>query len=270
MTKQEALEKLNTLLKELNELPPFIYKGDNSKFDKWYRKAGRHIEEIFENKNNQSSEFSDIEFTYRHYIITDSTNFEKDAIEAQAKGRKDAVILIESFIEEVEEWEDDIIESAISIQSSRVSTITSDKVLIVHGHDDAAKLEVARILEKLNLTPIILHEQPNSGMTIIEKLEHYTKDISYGIVLYTECDLGKGKNEAELKPRSRQNVVFEHGMLCTLIGRKHVMALKKGKVEKPSDIDGILYEDMDSRGHWKYSLIDELKAVGFKVSKDDI
>lgn len=40
------------------------------------------------------------------------------------------------------------------------------KVFIVHGHDDALKLEVSRFLEKLNITPIILHEQANEGKTI--------------------------------------------------------------------------------------------------------
>jgi len=45
------------------------------------------------------------------------------------------------------------------------------KVFIVHGHDAEMKQAVARSLEKLELEPIILHEQPNKGRTIIEKFE---------------------------------------------------------------------------------------------------
>ena len=45
------------------------------------------------------------------------------------------------------------------------------KIFIVHGHDNEVKLEVARFIEKIGLEPIILHEQVNSGMTVIEKIE---------------------------------------------------------------------------------------------------
>lgn len=65
----------------------------------------------------------------------------------------------------------------------------SNKIFIVHGHDNALKQEVARFLEKLDLKPIILHEQASLGLTVIEKIEEYT-DVTFGIVLYTPCDVG--------------------------------------------------------------------------------
>src|SRR5262245_61430764 len=43
------------------------------------------------------------------------------------------------------------------------------KVFIVHGHDELMKTAVARFIERLGLKSIVLHEQPNSGRTIIEK-----------------------------------------------------------------------------------------------------
>ncbi len=45
--------------------------------------------------------------------------------------------------------------------------INSENVFIVHGHNDEMKISVARTLEKLKLKPIILHEQPSKGKTII-------------------------------------------------------------------------------------------------------
>ena len=92
----------------------------------------------------------------------------------------------------------------------------TNKVFIVHGHDDALKNEVARFIEKLGLEAIILHEQANKGKTIIEKIEYYS-DVSFGIVLYTPCDIG-GETKENLQPRARQNVVFEHGYLIGKIG----------------------------------------------------
>ena len=48
----------------------------------------------------------------------------------------------------------------------------SRQVFIVHGRDEnAARESVARYLSKLELRPIILHEQPNQSRTIIEKFE---------------------------------------------------------------------------------------------------
>jgi hypothetical protein len=62
----------------------------------------------------------------------------------------------------------------------------SNQVFIVHGHDTNAKLELARILEKeFKLDTIILHEQPNKGNTIIEKLERYSQYPGFVFVLLT-------------------------------------------------------------------------------------
>ena len=49
---------------------------------------------------------------------------------------------------------------------------------------------VARFLDKLDLEPIILHEQPEGGRTLIEKFEDYA-DVDYAIVLVTADDVGK-------------------------------------------------------------------------------
>ena len=140
-------------------------------------------------------------------------------------------------------------------------TELTNKVFIVHGHDDALKNEVARFIEKLGLKAIILHEQTSNGKTIIEKIEHYS-DVSFGIVLYTPCDIG-GKTEESLQPRARQNVVFEHGYLIGKIGRKNVDALVKDRIEKPGDMSGIIYIEVS--GNWKSDLAKEMKEVGYDI-----
>lgn len=68
----------------------------------------------------------------------------------------------------------------------------TNKVFIVHGHDEAPKQAMARTLEHSGFEPIILHEQATSGKTIIEKIEAYT-DVPFAVVLYMECDLGRAK-----------------------------------------------------------------------------
>ncbi|PKU51246.1 MULTISPECIES: TIR domain-containing protein [Lysinibacillus] len=142
--------------------------------------------------------------------------------------------------------------------------LDKSKVFIVHGHDILAKEETARFVESLGLKAIILHEQASSGNTIIEKIEKHS-NVGFAIVLYTPCDLGKAKNDHELNPRARQNVIFEHGYLMGKIGRNNVCALVKSQVEKPNDISGVVYVEMDTNGAWKNSLIKEMISSGYVI-----
>lgn len=144
-----------------------------------------------------------------------------------------------------------------------------DKVFIVHGHDNEVKLEVARFIEKIGLEPIILHEQASNSQTIIEKIESYS-DVGFGIILYTDCDVGAKKSEFEhLNKRARQNVVFEHGFLIGKLGRSNVCSLVKGDIETPNDISGVVYTSMDSE-HWKIELAKEMKASGYTIDMNKV
>ena len=68
----------------------------------------------------------------------------------------------------------------------------SNKVFIVHGHDEAMKQSVARTIEKMGLTPIILHEQPSVGRTVIEKFTE-NSDVNFAIVLLSPDDIAYPK-----------------------------------------------------------------------------
>ena len=147
------------------------------------------------------------------------------------------------------------------------STQLKKKVFIVHGRDNESKQEVSRHIESLGIKSIILHEQASSGMTIIEKIEHYANEADFAIVLYTACDLGRGIHETKVHPknRARQNVIFEHGYLMAKLGRKNVCALVKGEIETPNDISGVVYVGLDERGAWKAEVNKELKACGYDL-----
>ena len=138
------------------------------------------------------------------------------------------------------------------------------QVFIVHGHDELAKTEVARFVEKLGFEAIILSEQPNEGKTIIEKIEEYS-NVDFGIVLYTPCDVGAESGSKDFKNRARQNVVFEHGFLIGKLGRDRVHALKKDDVETPNDISGIVYTNMDAGKAWQFQIAKEMKNVGYNI-----
>lgn len=144
------------------------------------------------------------------------------------------------------------------------------KVFIVHGHDELAVEQASNFVKALELEPIILHEQPSSGKTIIEKIEKYS-NVGFGIVLYTPCDIGASKEETNnLQGRARQNVVFEHGYLIGKLGREHVCALVKGHVEKPNDISGVVYITMDDRKAWRFEVVREMKKLGYNIDTNNL
>lgn len=139
------------------------------------------------------------------------------------------------------------------------------RVFIAHGHDEAAKLKVARFIEEMGMTPVILAEQANIGRTVIEKFEQNT-DVCFAVVILTPDDTASLR-DGGTKPRfrARQNVILELGYFFAKLGRKKVCALHKAQVEIPSDIHGVLYIPMDKDEGWKMRLAKEMKKTGMPV-----
>ncbi|MCK8462726.1 nucleotide-binding protein [Aliiroseovarius sp. S1339] len=143
----------------------------------------------------------------------------------------------------------------------------SNRVFVVHGHDDAILHQVTRLLERLQLKPIVLREQPNKGRTIIEKFES-NADVDFAVVLMTADDMGASldsASEGDYCPRARQNVVLELGYFFARLKRQGTCVLKSQGVETPSDIFGVVYTEIDSAGAWQTILGKELKAAGFDI-----
>lgn len=156
--------------------------------------------------------------------------------------------------------------SPVAQATARVrGSLGSKRVFIVHGHDEGAKEAIARYLSALDLVPVILHEQPNQGRTIIEKFEAHA-DVDFAVVLLTPDDMGYSVAKPnDAKPRARQNVVLELGFFLGALGRHKVVALCKGELDLPSDYDGVLYIDLDARGGWRLAVAREMKSSGLEV-----
>lgn len=145
----------------------------------------------------------------------------------------------------------------------------SRRVFIVHGRDIGLMNEVARFLDRLAFTPVILHEQTDRGKAIISKLQAELADVGFAFVLLTPDDLGYLASSLKTKAsRARQNVIFEHGLLIGLLGPDRVCAIIKGDVEVPSDLSGVLYKHLDD-GHLldaiAVDLAKELSAAGYDI-----
>ena len=169
------------------------------------------------------------------------------------------------MINEIEDfWEDESLLPAAS-STERGAPPATNEVFVIQGRDNEACQTVARFLEQIELKPVILHEQANRGRTIIEKFEQHA-DVGFAVALLTPDDAGSLHGEENnLKPRARQNVIFEFGYFIGRMGRERVCALTTGNVEIPSDYAGVLYIPLDDDGGWKIKLIKELKQAGFGI-----
>ena len=150
------------------------------------------------------------------------------------------------------------------------------RVFIVYGHDTEAREQLELLLRRLKITPVILANIPSGGDTIIEKLEALT-EADYACVLITPDDEGRKRMNAQdetvgLMPRARQNVVLELGMVLARLGRRRVAILVKGAdIERPSDIDGLLYIPFANRvDAIKTDLAANLQQAGFSIDVGDL
>ena len=264
--KQQAIQILRRLIQQTTDLR--ARDRSSPDFPKWHREVLVAIENIFDRNERHINEFKNIRFNL--YMRPDGTDDQRRV--AYCEGLDKAKAFLQSKIEEIEEfWRDDGLSTSPAPDSPRradkpeEAKPASRDIFVIHGHDHGLKETVARFLERLDLNPIILHEQANKGRTIIEKLEQEGAAASYAIAIFSPDDYGYSKKSPKnKKPRARQNVVFEFGYFIGKLGRTNACALYQKGVETPSDYSGVIYIPLDD-GDWKSRLVKELKAAGFEV-----
>lgn len=260
-TKAKALERLRKALKAIPEL-----KRDplgSTVFKKWRRDTETVINHTFGEESSHIADFMRVDYIGPVSLNTPRSDYEWH--KARSNGLDSAAAVLESMIDEIQEfWEDESPLSG-SLSTERGALPSTNEVFVIHGRDNEVKQTVARFLEKIDLKPVILHERPDRGRTIIEKFEQHA-EVGFAVALLTPDDEGSLYGEENnLKPRARQNVIFEFGYFIGRLGRQKVCALTKGNVEIPSDYSGVLYIRLDDAGGWKMKLITELKNAGLDV-----
>lgn len=279
--KEKALKLIGQQLKAIPALRN--QSAGSTEFKTWEQTTSLYVEKIFGSDSKNIKAFNKI--TFRTFVWEDGmdgTGADQTYRERQSfkDGLNESEVLLKRLIQELELFSENL--AVVLSDASKDTPISiGKKVFVVHGHDEKLKAQVARFLEQLNLQPIILHEQPDRGQTIIEKFEKHS-DVSFAVVLLTPDDVG-GQADAKassgaflptllhedeepiLKPRARQNVIFEFGYFLGKLERSNVCGLYCEGVELPSDFSGVLYTEVDKEGAWKLKLLKELKAAGFAV-----
>jgi predicted nucleotide-binding protein len=262
MVKTEIVDKLIERLSALRSLNANA--ASDPSFKKWRRDTEVAFEHLFGQDTRHIRDFKGLRFSPSSYSMM---NPEPEFARAFVAGRATAEAIIQSVIDEVNEYWPEV----DPVNNELISPPLSNRVFIVHGHHEGARESVARLMEKLTLDPIILHEQANRGKTIIEKFIDYS-DVGFAVVLLTADDCGGkvGSDVDSYRSRARQNVILELGFFLGRIGRERVCALYEEGVEIPSDYDGVLFIPLDKSGGWRLLLGRELRAAGLDVDLNKI
>lgn len=169
------------------------------------------------------------------------------------------------FLEYFQTVLDEIINANPEIESTKIEKVKGNTVFIIHGHDNELKMELQLLLHRAGVNNLVLHEQADKGRTIIDKLVQESLNSNYAIALLSPDD----KLENGIL-RARQNVILEIGYFMGKLGKERVRILKKGDIDIPSDLQGVLYENHDKSGIWKMRICKELIAVGIYVDMEAV
>lgn len=246
-------ERFKKIYDDIDVLIEHRVRTSSQEFISWKTRAERFLRTHYGENSKEVVDFGNTHFSLMIYTFNET---ESDYIEACKSGLVKSKAVFEVYLEELKE--NDVTPDNEATQDNSIS---KSKVFVVHGHDEALKQEVARIVEKQGLEAIILSEQANHGKTIIEKFEENT-DVGAAICLFIGDDYGRAKDATSENLRARQNVVFEAGYFMGKLGRGNVILIASPDIEIPSDLQGVIYTNKDM---WQTDVLRELKAIGYNV-----
>lgn len=261
--KGKAIRRFDALISRFEAFDPeSIQDQTDSKITEIAAAARSAVEKTYPPGTMQNNQLSSlISLDYAIPLYAGRRTPPHELREALRTIKSDSIVLLRQAISDIEE---DMDETAFQLPLPAQILPAQRAAFIVHGHDEGPREAVARFLEKLKITPIILHEHANKGRTLIEKFEQHG-DVAFAVILLTPDDIGGLAHEKELRPRARQNVILELGYFIGKLGRDRVCAITKGDIEQPSDIVGVAYVEYDDGGAWRQKLAKEIDAAGIEI-----
>lgn len=214
------------------------------------------------------------------YDVSDSQRVHRVAMDITGAFRNflrtTPVELVASDASEVAET---IAEEVRSIARATTPDGPPDSVFLVHGHDSAALSDMEAYLDGVGIKAFILSRSGGAAQSLFQRFLKTAADARFAIVIVSADDLGvsrvqysaKGIGERALQFRARQNVILELGFFYGLLGWENVFVLFRPpdevfpNFERPSDIEGVLFDQMDASGKWRVALAQKLTEAGFHL-----
>ncbi|MEA2602802.1 MAG: hypothetical protein QOF89_3794 [Acidobacteriota bacterium] len=159
------------------------------------------------------------------------------------------------------------------------ATSPPDSVFVVHGHDTSFLDEVEAYIKEMGIRPVVLTRVRGASQSLFQKFLQLGREARFAIVLLSADDLGASRRQFEadgvgeraLQFRARQNVILELGFFYGFLGWESVFVLGKDpnrvypNFERPSDLEGVVFDTVDVTGGWKALLRGRLAEAGFAV-----
>lgn len=114
-------------------------------------------------------------------------------------------------------------------------------LMIVHGHDRSARLELENFLRRKfpHVEPVLMIDETDAASTLPEKFERLARGVKGALVLLTPDDLAMARADLVTRARARQNVIVEIAFIWARFGRQRLLLLTHGDLEIPSDLSGV-------------------------------
>jgi predicted nucleotide-binding protein len=158
-----------------------------------------------------------------------------------------------------------------------------ESAFLVHGHDRLALSEMEAFLSEVGVKTFILSRVGGAAPSLLQRFLKSAANARFAIVILTPDDVGASRAQYEadgvadraLQFRARQNVILELGFFYGLLGWENVFVLYRppNKVfpnfERPSDIEGAVFDSMDASGTWRHSLTRKLAEAGFRLTSPE-
>jgi predicted nucleotide-binding protein len=153
-------------------------------------------------------------------------------------------------------------------------------VFVVHGHDELFLSEVEEFFKQLGVESVVLRRIGGPAQSLFQKFMQWGRDTRFALVLLTADDFGASRIQFEaegvgaraLQFRARQNVILELGFFYGHLGWENVFVLYKPpddvfpNFERPSDIEGVIFDHVDQQGRWREFLRGKLLEAGFEIA----
>jgi hypothetical protein len=106
-------------------------------------------------------------------------------------------------------------------------------------------LRVAQWIEKTNHLPLCWDDSSlfPTGQYLLNSLIALSRRLQGAILIFGEDDQVWYRNDS--RPQPRDNVLIEYGLFAAVLGQQNTIICIKGKPKIPSDLQGLIYADLD-------------------------
>ncbi len=97
------------------------------------------------------------------------------------------------------------------------------------------------------------------GRYMLDSLKEISKQVDAAILIFNEDDPVWYRNDIILQPRA--NVLIEYGIFVNAVGRERTIICRRGKADIASDLQGLIYCDLNKEYRAETEIIAWLQSL---------